>query len=77
MSEKIDTSPLRTASGAVVQDACQLALDAARAAYRKEYDRGYVLSMTGRDEAGQRVLDRASARLLVAERIYAKTRGRK
>jgi outer membrane protein TolC len=73
---KIDASPLRTADGAIIVDGPQRKLDEARKVYRQRYDRGYVLSMTGRDTEAQRILDSANAALLKAEQEYATARGR-
>ena len=70
-----DTTPLYV-SGAVLVDGVQRKLDEARKRYREQYDRGYVLSMTGRDEAGQRILDAANEALLKAEQEYADARKR-
>lgn len=73
--EQIDTTPLYF-NGAIVQDQTQRRLDAARAAYRRSYDRGYLLSEQGRHEVAQRILDAANADLCKAELAYAAARGR-
>jgi hypothetical protein len=74
-TEKPDTSPLRI-NGVIVQDGIQANLDTARRRYRREYDRGYLLSEQGHSEHAQRVLDTANSELLLAETKYAKARGR-
>jgi len=73
---KPDTSPLRQ-NGAVVLDTVQRDLDTARRRYRREYDRGYLLSEQGHADHAQRVLDAANSELLLAERKYAQARGRR
>ena len=74
-TEKPDTSPLRL-GGVIVHDGIQANLDTARRKYRREYDRGYLLSEQGHAEHAQRVLDEANSELLLAEQKYAKARGR-
>ena len=74
--KRIDTSPLRTVSGAILVDDVQRRLDAARKQYRKQYDRGYLLSEQGSHGAAQRILDAANAALRKAEQEYAAARGR-
>jgi hypothetical protein len=77
-----DTTPLYLTFGVgqdekvIVQDETQRRLDAARAIYRKQYDRGYLLSQKGQDEQAQRILDNANAALRSAEEDYAKARAR-
>jgi len=76
---KPDTAPLYIQMGAtrvIVQDEAQRRLDAARAIYRKQYDRGYLLSQKGQDETAQRILDNANAALRSAEADYAAARAR-
>ena len=58
----------------IVVDAVQRKLDEARAVYRRQYDKGYMLSMRGRDEEAQRILDRANAALRRAEIDYDEAR---
>jgi hypothetical protein len=60
----------------IVQDAVQQRLDAARAIYRKQYDKGYSLSERGHSEMAQRILDNANAALREAEEAYAAARAR-
>lgn len=79
MQTKPDTTPLYIQMGAtkvIVQDEAQRRLDAARAIYRKQYDRGYLLSQKGQDEQAQRILDNANAALRAAEADYAAARQR-
>jgi hypothetical protein len=73
--EKPDTSPLRSESGAIIIDGVQGKLDAARRRYRISYDKGFSLSERGHPSA-QSVLDAANSELLLAERAYARARGR-
>jgi len=73
--DKPDTSPLRI-GGVIVQDGVQSNLDTARRRYRREYDRGYMLSEQGHHDHAQRVLDAANSELLLAEKKYAAARGR-
>lgn len=73
--EKPDTTPLRI-NGVIVQDGVQANLDTARRRYRREYDRGYLLSEQGHDLHAQRVLDEANRELLLAETKYAQARSR-
>jgi hypothetical protein len=73
--EQFDTSPLRI-NGVIVQDGAQANLDTARRRYRREYDRGYLLSEQGHAEHAQRVLDAANHELMLAERKYAQARSR-
>lgn len=75
VDETPDTSPLRL-DGVIVQDAIQASLDTARRAYRREYDRGYLLSEQGHAEHAQRVLDDANRELRAAEMRYAQARKR-
>jgi len=70
-----DTSPLRI-NGVIVQDGVQANLDTARRRYRREYDRGYLLSEQGHADHAQRVLDEANRELLLAEQKYAQARSR-
>lgn len=75
--DKPDTTPLYlTVEGqrVIVMDETQRRLDAARAIYRKQYDRGYNLSERGDSETAQRILDNANAALRAAEADYAKAR---
>ena len=72
----IDTSPLRTTTGAVIVDSAQRRLDQARRNYRRAYNRGYALSEQGDAERAQAILDQANAVLRVAEQEYATARGR-
>ena len=60
----------------IIQDAAQRKLDEALARYRKEWDRGYLLSQRGRDEEAQRILDRANAARRAAEAEFDRERGR-
>jgi hypothetical protein len=74
-----DTTPLYIQMGftkVVVNDEAQRRLDAARAIYRKQYDKGYLLSQKGQDETAQRILDNANAALRAAEEGYAAARAR-
>jgi len=73
---KPDTSPLRTESGAIVVDEVQKNLDHARGLYRRQYDRGFLLSQKREAEKAQSILDRANKALREAEEAYAAARGR-
>jgi len=79
---KPDTTPLYLTFGVgqgervIVMDETQRRLDAARAIYRKQYDRGFLLSQKGQDEQAQRILDNANATLRSAEEDYAAARAR-
>ena len=75
VTERPDTTPLRI-NGVIVQDGAQANLDTARRRYRREYDRGYLLSEQGHDDHAQRVLDAANHELMLAERKYAQARSR-
>jgi hypothetical protein len=70
-----DTTPLRIGDAILVDDA-QRDLDAARARYRKEYDRGYFLSERGNDVAAGRILHAASEALYRAELRYEAARAK-
>jgi multidrug efflux pump subunit AcrA (membrane-fusion protein) len=72
--DRPNTEPLRTASGAIILDEVQRKLDAARAAYRASYNRGYSLSERGESERAQRYLDNANAMLRRAEAEYEAAR---
>lgn len=74
MPNRPNTEPLRIPSGAIVVDDVQRKLDAAKAAYRREYDRGYGLAERGSDIEAQRILDRANAKLREAEVEYEASR---
>lgn len=60
-----------------LQDAAQSQLDRAAAKYRREYDRGYLLSQQGDSERAQRILDKANREYARAKAIFEATTGRK
>ena len=58
----------------ILLDTAQRNLDDARAVYRQQYDRGYMLSMRGQAEKAQEILDKANATLRRAEVEYDEAR---
>ena len=59
----------------ILMDKAQRDLDAAAKRYRKQYDKGYILSQQGEDERAQRILDRANTEYDAAKAAFAKARG--
>jgi hypothetical protein len=55
-------------------DKAQRDLDAAQERYRKQYDRGYLLSQKGEDERAQSILDRANDEWDAAKSAFAQAR---
>jgi hypothetical protein len=60
-----------------IQDHAQNQLDRAARKYRREYDRGYLLSQQGDSERAQRILDKANREYAEAKRVFTMTTGRK
>jgi len=57
-------------------DKAQTDLDAAARRYRKQYDRGFLLSQKGEDVRAQQILDRANAEYDAAKAAFAEARAR-